>query len=162
MTKDVSVSEAEIERLASLKVNSVMEWDDRTSPDGYEEYLLITPKELESVLFQFSEMLDEAALRSNLKEQPVAWIDRLLLAGMQKPSVSALTGRVYNAKVDDNHIPLFASPSSPVSREAVIEECARVAEAYRNRFGGSSLAGEQIAALARSLSPTDKGEVGNG
>jgi hypothetical protein len=54
-----------LSRQALLTVNSVTEWDDRTSPDGYEEYLLIKPMELKGVLEQFADQLNNA--RSTLK-----------------------------------------------------------------------------------------------
>lgn len=43
--------EAEIERV----VQSVNEWDDRTSPDDYPEHLLITSEELADILRNFAE-----------------------------------------------------------------------------------------------------------
>jgi len=42
--------EAEIERV----VQSVNEWDDRTSPDEYPEHLLITSEELTLILRNFA------------------------------------------------------------------------------------------------------------
>lgn len=52
----------EVTRHALLHVNNVLEWDDRTSPEGYEQYLFMTPKELQDVLVQFAERLAEAEI----------------------------------------------------------------------------------------------------
>lgn len=46
--------EAEIARV----VQSVNEWDDRTSPDDYPEHLLITSEELAEILRNFAETLE--------------------------------------------------------------------------------------------------------
>jgi hypothetical protein len=55
-----AVTTADAKRIALLQVNSVLEWDDRTSPEGYEEYLFMTPVELQQVLEQYAESLSEA------------------------------------------------------------------------------------------------------
>jgi len=59
------------------------------------------------------------------------------------------------AKGDPGAFPVYTrSALSPTSdRASVVEECAKVAENHKNRFGGISLAGEQIAAAIRALSP---------
>lgn len=53
--------EAEIERV----VQSVNEWDDRTSPDDYPEHLLITSEELADILRNFAETTLESLQREN-------------------------------------------------------------------------------------------------
>jgi hypothetical protein len=49
--------------------------------------------------------------------EPVAWIERVVLRGMAAPSVAELKASVYNCKLDDSYVPLFASPTPAVSRE---------------------------------------------
>lgn len=46
--------EGEIARV----VQSVNEWDDRTSPDDYPDHLLITSEELSEILRNFAETLE--------------------------------------------------------------------------------------------------------
>lgn len=46
-------SDSEVEKLAWTAVQSAAEWDDRTSPDGYEEYLFFTLDELHQILVSF-------------------------------------------------------------------------------------------------------------
>lgn len=48
-------SDGEVEKLAWTAVQSAAEWDDRTSPDGYEEYLFFKPDELHQILVSFFE-----------------------------------------------------------------------------------------------------------
>lgn len=40
--------------LARMAVGNVCEWDDRTSPEGYEEYLFLKPEELSNELIDFA------------------------------------------------------------------------------------------------------------
>ncbi|MCL6653536.1 hypothetical protein A6R70_14690 [Agrobacterium rubi] len=53
--------EDEIERV----VQSVNEWDDRTSPDDYPEHLLITSEELADILRNFADVTLESLQREN-------------------------------------------------------------------------------------------------
>lgn len=167
MTKDVSVSEADLLKRAE----ECLTLGEATGSRGQH------PSNVYNVLADLV-----AALRSNLKEQPVASDvrrqyyqtiarlitlarqtelsdqDKIVLAGIaEEHSLDGLSCSCGGGWLMGHAAGCpEASPSSPVSRESVIEECARVAEAHRNRFGGSSLAGEQIAEAIRSLSPTDK------
>lgn len=42
-------------KLAWTAVQSACEWDDRTSPDGYEDYMFLKPDEMHQVLVSFFE-----------------------------------------------------------------------------------------------------------
>jgi hypothetical protein len=69
-----------------------------------------------------------AALAALPQAEPVAWIERAVLRGMGVPSVAELKASVYNCKLDDSYVPLFASPTPAVSREDVIKECAKLVD----------------------------------
>ena len=61
MTK---TKEEQISRIIAANVQSVCDWDDRTSPDDYPEHLLITPAELSELL--------EGVVDAALSVQPAA------------------------------------------------------------------------------------------
>lgn len=71
--RDMAADEAEIltparlQDLAWSAAQAVCEWDDRTSPEGYEEYVLLTPMELRDELIDFANeaVAIQAALTSN-------------------------------------------------------------------------------------------------
>lgn len=56
-----------IAEIIAANVQSVCDWDDRTSPDDYPDHLLITPAELTELL----EGVVDAAL--SVQGEPVAW-----------------------------------------------------------------------------------------
>lgn len=56
---------AEVEAEIARVVQSVNEWDDRTSPDGYPDHLLITPEELTLILRNFAVSLREPSIQGN-------------------------------------------------------------------------------------------------
>lgn len=60
--------EAEIERV----VQSVNEWDDRTSPDDYPEHLLITSEELADILRNFADATLESLQREKEASEATA------------------------------------------------------------------------------------------
>lgn len=72
--------EAEIERV----VQSVNEWDDRTSPDDYPEHLLITSDELADILRNFADVTLESLQRDNerLRQFLFPYADRTDISGI--------------------------------------------------------------------------------
>lgn len=72
--------EAEIERV----VQSVNEWDDRTSPDDYPEHLLITSEELADILRNFADVTLESLNSENerLRQFLFPYADRTDISGM--------------------------------------------------------------------------------
>ncbi|RWX78248.1 hypothetical protein EPK99_06325 [Neorhizobium lilium] len=71
--------EAEIERV----VQSVNEWDDRTSPDDYPDHLLITSEELADILRNFAGATTTAP-QDHLVDSSLARIGQALKAEAQK------------------------------------------------------------------------------
>ncbi|WP_391564602.1 Lar family restriction alleviation protein [Sinorhizobium meliloti] len=61
----------EVKEIIAAQVQSVCDWDDRTSPDDYPDHLLITPEELTEIL---ENVVDFAAsrIRSCLLDKPEA------------------------------------------------------------------------------------------
>ena len=72
--------EAEIERV----VQSVNEWDDRTSPDDYPEHLLITSDELADILRNFADVTLESLQHDNerLRQFLFPYADRTDISGI--------------------------------------------------------------------------------
>lgn len=59
LTAAKPVRDGQMHEAAKAAVRNICEWDDRTSPDGYEDYILITPAELENELFNFAAIPQE-------------------------------------------------------------------------------------------------------
>jgi len=118
----IAFNAAEIEQEIESVVQSVNEWDDRTSPDDYPEHLLITSDELADILRNFSAALTQApapTLTANVeplgKEFEAAIFDDVEALYEQGPT---LTGEVetpapathllgYQDRVAEAHHALF-------------------------------------------------------
>lgn len=166
MTKDVSVSEATPltgEELRGMFGDHLpMEAVELIWPEHFSKRPHFDP------LHIVREKLRAIALRSNLKEQePVAFIPQVDLDRLER--TGTVDCRMYRQRTGSRFVvPLHASPTSPVSREAVIEECAKLAlgEIENARRAAdpdhpeSDYACGRVdaAAAIRSLSPTDKGD----
>lgn len=72
-TADQPEGDARLHEAAKEAVRNICEWDDRTSPDGYEDYILITPAELEIELFNFAAQTAPTPA-SGEQMEVVAWI----------------------------------------------------------------------------------------
>ena len=62
-----------LEQEIARVVQSVNEWDDRTSPDDYPEHLLITSEELSDILRQFTDALIVTSLEWRMLDNGTAW-----------------------------------------------------------------------------------------
>lgn len=65
--------DARLHEAAQEAVRNICEWDDRTSPDGYEDYILITPAELEIELFNFAIQATQSPTSGSGEPEVVAW-----------------------------------------------------------------------------------------
>jgi hypothetical protein len=109
---------------------------------------------LTQLIFEGYEVMP-ARRSSDEQAEVVGWIDRLLLKSLQGPSVAALSGTVYNAQIDDRHVPLYASPPA-VAAGGVTDQM--VDRAWRRLNGAKYITPDDVrAALTASLAVGDEG-----
>ncbi len=71
----------EVKEIIAAQVQSVCDWDDRTSPDDYPDHLLITPEELTEILENVVD-LATSRIRSCLLDKPEAVEGMCLRTGL--------------------------------------------------------------------------------
>lgn len=102
--------EAEIERV----VQSVNEWDDRTSPDDYPEHLLITSEELADILRNFADatleslQAEEKRLRAIALDMQAGYREAIARAETTDKSLDSLCAWLLHR----------FGPNTPEGREA--------------------------------------------
>lgn len=102
-----------IDRIIASKVQSVCEWDDRTSPDDYPLHLLILPEELSAIL------------REAIQESVKASIDIARMSILEEAYLLGFDASEEDYNSEDSH---YHKPEEWEARrrKSLIEMCERL------------------------------------
>ncbi|WP_202902064.1 hypothetical protein [Sinorhizobium meliloti] len=124
----------EVKEIIAAQVQSVCDWDDRTSPDDYPDHLLITPEELTEILENVVD-LATTRIRSCLLDKPEA-VETVGEAGEMPGSNGGFTMAVFKAsdvplgtKIYTRPADMGAAQSGGGSLNALIERLLKALEA---------------------------------